>query len=677
MSWALAMKKGQDVEKQRVLGFTFYHGTVYWGFRRSLNHLKRQTSNKLSSVSPLSTHPAMEEENEVLDWGNEDDEQQHQGAYRENDARRDLDDAEDSVSLGEDEDEQEYYAQPQQYSNGPAISRGSGSDSTSQSANHYGIQKDQPPKSSQEVSREDLTASLTTQNQSFPDSPHMKDSSTEEQSRQRSHSFSTTRITHALPPKPLAATIPFLHPSHPSIVEATAMFTRPAGRSESNKGRDHASSTMTVSTSSAGGDKSSAPGTADLDTLPPGWEVRHSRGGAGVYFYNVQTSQSTWTRPLSDSESSHPHIESHGDSTLQHRSSIVDAVEQPLSRYKSDLPQEHSRPRRTQPPLDPATSDFPPASSSSLGTLSYEDRHYRPGGVDNNGSSATDNRRSDRNRDEPLDSRFNPHPDVAFTPSSPPRPRGHERSLSPPLPSSAPRGRDSRPPLSMRHGRGANTDADSSMHRDRDTPQTIMPRNHWNQASPNGPVEMNNSNYQGSRRQQRQQNVDSYEPSATFEDRSPLARNGSSRGRNRDRDQSRATEVREQNQNISAPSTLSASSHTPYLHLWYACTATVASALLHRSAILLLAWLQIESLANVAPCVVAPVVPCSFVLDISSPLLDSRTLAHYGLYLFLFLSYAFQICMYHVPFLFLFSFPLKPFRIQITSSPSTGRWPSI
>lgn len=244
----------------------------------------------------------MEDENEVLDWGNEDDEQQHQELHRKSSAvdfdmrhSGDVDDAEDTVSLGEDEDEQDYYVHQQNSSNGASHSKESKLVSTPKSTSSV-----QQSQSTHELKRED---SATSQRQSSIGSPQRNQNSTSQQSPQRSHSFSTPRITHALPPKPVVANVPFLHPSHPSIVEATAMSTRTAGRSESNKTKVNGSSATTLSTTGAVGGKSSLSGAVDSDSLPlpPGWEARRPRSGSGVYFYNVATLESTWTHPVSSS----------------------------------------------------------------------------------------------------------------------------------------------------------------------------------------------------------------------------------------------------------------------------------------------------------------------------------------------------------------------------------------
>jgi hypothetical protein len=62
----------------------------------------------------------MEEENEVLDWGNEEDEHDQYNSQL-------PEDADDAVSLGDEEDEQAFYAQqfPENANGGPALTRGS------------------------------------------------------------------------------------------------------------------------------------------------------------------------------------------------------------------------------------------------------------------------------------------------------------------------------------------------------------------------------------------------------------------------------------------------------------------------------------------------------------------------------------------------------------------------
>jgi len=529
----------------------------------------------------------MEEEHEVLDWGNEDDEQQQ--AFCNDSAagglaarQGDLDDAEDSVSLGEEEDYQDYYAQPSQSFNADIARKNSIPAASPRPRVSSASPHQHPGQTMDGLNRE---VSQYSPKQSIG-SPLTGEKSTSQRSPHRSHSFSTTtRLTHALPPKPVAISVPFLHPSHPSIVEATAMSTRLQGRSESNKSIVNGNTAPTVTHAGSGGKRSSSVGAVEADSLPPNWEVRHPRKGDGVYFYNIETSQSTWTRPVTSSDTSHLFRESRGDHERRRRGSNVSAGDPSLTQPRSDRPQyqEHTRPRRGQPASQVSITD---ASQSvpPIGGLSYEDRHYRPGEPENNNTSVVERSRGDRIREDYQEARYNLRPDVSFTPPhSPPQFRRREKSLSPSLPTSVSRGRDSRPHRSMRR-RGDNTDADLSMQRDGDLSQVtpVPSRQHWSQAS-NSPVELHN-HHQGSRRQQRQT---IYEPSTASEERSSLLRNGNGRVRHRDGNHSRIVEPdegsRTHDQNTSALSTLSASSsHLPYLHLSYPDATMVALALLRE-----------------------------------------------------------------------------------------------
>lgn len=579
----------------------------------------------------------MEDENEVLDWGNEDDEQQHQELQRKAsladlDARRnsgDADDVEDSVSLGDDEDEQDRYDSQEEDTNGlnnedskPASTPKSTSQNNSQQQSH----------SSRDLRRDD---SSTTQLNSSAGSPQRNQGSMNQQSPQRSQSFtSTTRITHALPPKPVVTNVPFLHPSHPSIVEATAMSTRATGRSESSQSTVNGTSSTTASTGTGGG-KSASSGPLDPDStpLPPGWEVRYPRGGGrDIYYYNIQTQESTWSRPVSSSTST-----SRSGHTRRRRGSTISAGDRSFSPPNSDLSHSQElRSNRAPPPGQPDILD--PQTGPNSG-LSYKDRHYRPAGAEDDPSPTENSRRVDRND---VDPRFNPQPERAFTPpASPHRSRERERSLSPPLVanSAPPRGRDVRPSRGARSSRGGrlpNTDADLATHRNRDPPVDFgSSRGNWGSEFPEAPNDFN-GHQQAHRRPQRQhhhQNADPPFEAPPFEERPTMHRNGSTRSRNRDREHARPMEMHEiRTQNMTAPSTLSASSHHPYPHLSCSSTAMVAPALPQRRAV----WcprLDIESLVEAAHRVLL-LPPLSITLSSASLLPSPRNRlkdAHHGL----------------------------------------------
>ncbi|KAG6809696.1 hypothetical protein H0H92_015134 [Tricholoma furcatifolium] len=395
----------------------------------------------------------MDEEHDILDWGAEDDEAKNQDLT--NDAvvdapciEGDNDDFEDAVSLGDEDEEQEYYSYQQEELTSSGVKAESGQTKTAPHSTDTG----DTPSTSREAQLDESSTQVGSSHTGTP----RRASSSGHRSPQRSL---MPRITHALPPKPVVTAVTFAHHSHPSIVEATAMSvaTRTPGRS---KGK-------TATTAD------------DLDPLPRGWEAREARSGAGgTYYYNARTNESTWTRPT----------------------------------------QEPSRQsRRTQPPNH--TNSQP---ETDLNSMSYDDRHYRPGGgADGQPASRGTNDRL--HSQEEVDPRFNPHPDRAFTPSPRASPsRDRNRSLSP-QPLAPARGRESRPsrtPRSSRGGRNINTDADFSSNRDRDSHSGAY-QDSW----------VANDTFQESRRTSHQHYEISYDISMD-DSRPPMPpRNGSTRGR--------------------------------------------------------------------------------------------------------------------------------------------------
>ena len=211
----------------------------------------------------------MEEDNEVLDWGNEEDEQ-HQEPLR---TPSFAEDADDVVSLGDEDEDDTFYAQ--QPDNGSAPPAKTTEEVEYDSENYVcsNVVQDMlvvTSSQAQQVSRRDeLQAGSTTQ----------ANVSSQNESPTRSQPLLQPRLTHALPPKPIAASLPYLPPSHPSIVEATAMATRT---------RDFKRTTGTTEK------------TPHKDPLPPNWEIRYPRsGGRTYYYYNIVTHESTWHHPVS------------------------------------------------------------------------------------------------------------------------------------------------------------------------------------------------------------------------------------------------------------------------------------------------------------------------------------------------------------------------------------------
>lgn len=583
---------------------------------RSLKSPQRQTPNfprrpfhslRYSVYSISHSFWLMEEDTDVLDWGNEDDEQQNHELHRkgflaDGDTNRgDADDGDDAVSLGDDEDEQELYTFSNEDSNGNAVE---GKDSNAKptstpKSDIFPNQQQQQPPSSRDTKREDSATS-----QKFSSATQSPQRGANNQHKSPDQRLAT-RLTHALPPKPIVAPVTFFPPSHPSIVEATSMtsISRSTGRSESHKVKRNGASTTTVTTgltSGVAGGGKSAPADRDPHSLPPEWEARSSRGGDGTYYYNSITHESTWVRPTSSSSPALARRDSRNSSSRRHRGGSMSPGGRPRSPRADHVYSQASRPGRAQPPLQldidmtdshKATHGLTAAQVPSA-DLSYEDRHYRPGG----GVSApapTEARRADRILDE-VDPRFNPNPQYGFTPPASPRPRDFEPERSLPslhAPPPAHRGRESRSSRgSQRSGRGArHTNADPSMQKQHEsgTDAPMSSARAWGQP-PLTSYDSSRILPQGAPRQQHRQDpfdsdVASFEGSAHMREnreRPPMSGNASVRGRNRERERepSRTADAREQLDHSKFPnthSTLSASHHPP-LHLPSPCTAAIA-----------------------------------------------------------------------------------------------------
>lgn len=257
----------------------------------------------------------MEDDAEVLDWGNEDDEAQIPVAYQ----QAGQDDAEDAVSLGGDEDDEIYpYKTPSHEDLSKAQQGFSRSSQTPQQGSH----------GKRDLQRE---------NSDTPQKPLSQ--ATDSSQLQRSHSF--TQKVHGLPPKPIGA------PTSPLPAPATTSTL---------------ASTMAVRERRSNGPSKNVSRSRDRGTgLPPDWEERLPRnGGSNPYFYNVKTHQSTWTRPPFadlDSPSSgkgRDYDAVHGIVDRSPRRSVADDV--------------------ARPPLTEVRRRASPG-----GSLTFDDRHYRPG----------------------------------------------------------------------------------------------------------------------------------------------------------------------------------------------------------------------------------------------------------------------------------------------------------
>jgi hypothetical protein len=220
-----------------------------------------------------------------------------------------------------------------------------------------------PPHSGQSREQREHTVNASRQMSQPQQSPHS--------SAQVSQSHA--KLVHALPPKPVVVSGSFPVPQS-QLLEASAM-AQSIGRQD--RERRHSSNGKPVSSGE--------------EPLPPDWEVRQPRsGGRDVYYYNVRTHMSTWTRPDLDV-----------GKVIQGDRGRRETDVQPPSKIQRD----RSSPERSAP-LRPARSEQP-----SSGNMSFEDRHYRPGGDTQPASSI--NKREDRSLPKKL---FYIDPPRPFTP---------------------------------------------------------------------------------------------------------------------------------------------------------------------------------------------------------------------------------------------------------------------
>lgn len=294
---------------------------------QSLGEHRRKSWAVYTTTTTTNLNFNMEEDTEVLDWGNEDDEQQLsdlRASHRYHPDSRD--DADDAVSLGGDEDDMQDFAVYQTRPHQNTEQSQTNVSSLSDSLQHHSTQsnRDDQESSPTKLSRKD---------------PHLR----------RSQSLSISKIIHALPPKPVLVNPTFTRQPSTQISTLASSMVR----------RDRKPNGQTKSLSSSNDSN---------DALPSDWEIRYPRnGGSEVYYYNIVTHESTWTRPsLSGSRQSSP-VKDWGNDYPQVPHSphaLVDDSPRP------QIDRSASRPKK----------DAKRHSSPTIGdSLSYEDRHYRPG----------------------------------------------------------------------------------------------------------------------------------------------------------------------------------------------------------------------------------------------------------------------------------------------------------
>ncbi|TDL24457.1 hypothetical protein BD410DRAFT_785929 [Rickenella mellea] len=238
----------------------------------------------------------MEDDNEQLDWGNEEDEQAGDYArsreYYEdeggNGRAANADDTDDVVSLGGEEDDiQElvaFQSRSKQDTNGDSPGK------------VLSKTKGMPPPNS--LRREGSDTSQPQQNSPSRSAARRSDSSPR---LKRSHSKRDVLVTHALPPKPAVAPAPpgpFRATAQMSLMEASTMANPMVRTQDKEKRRVNGSPSKSISSSD------------DLGPLPPDWEVRRPRNqdtAGQVYYFNIRTEVSQWTRPVEGGNAASPH----------------------------------------------------------------------------------------------------------------------------------------------------------------------------------------------------------------------------------------------------------------------------------------------------------------------------------------------------------------------------------
>ena len=368
----------------------------------------------------------------------------------------------------------------------------------------------------------------------------------------------TTRLTHALPPKPVMVNAALLTPSQSSIAQATRMTS--------------------MSPRTAAREVKKLPPTpvkpAPDPELPPGWEARRSRDSDRVYYYNKDTKKSQWTLPVSNLPSS----SSGGASQSRHRPTggrCVSPSDSDPHHPQTSRPNLHS----SRVPLENEPRETIRSRTPDQDNLSYKDRHYRPGEV----TSAIVEVRS-MERSEVISGRFPSKSRYDRSSSkSPTRQRRRPRSNSPspttrPPPQQHSRDKDypssrSNARLTDRERRNSYTNADSSMQRDHEAsqPQAGHTGRKWIASSHIPSADFSGSDLE-TRRPHRTPDEDVRmfdEPPADNRNRPAPRRRANSREPHRDREPPRH-DMREQLNGqsfASAPSTLSASYPPILLHV--------------------------------------------------------------------------------------------------------------
>ncbi|KAH6909442.1 hypothetical protein BKA70DRAFT_1561685 [Coprinopsis sp. MPI-PUGE-AT-0042] len=227
----------------------------------------------------------MDDDNELLDWGNEDDEQNQAPSTIVGDDG----DNDDAVSLG---DESEAESPPSTQRN------------------------DEEPSQTVTATAPDEAERPQTPAPSASRSRRPEDTqSSRNESPGRATTTTPGRLTHALPPKPaVVLAVPVVS----TTAKATSMKAA-SGRSSTSRAND----TPTLVAKNLAS-------TTDSD-LPPDWEILHS-SKKEIYYWNTKTKESSWVRPTTSSSASDSRPR--GESARAVTSSPTLAKRPPLSPHR-------------------------------------------------------------------------------------------------------------------------------------------------------------------------------------------------------------------------------------------------------------------------------------------------------------------------------------------------------
>ncbi|KAF5340303.1 hypothetical protein D9611_007866 [Ephemerocybe angulata] len=292
-------------------------------------------------------------DNEVLDWENEDDEQHHQ-PQNGRAAHQDVEDvdADDAVSLGDDDEQLSLYEEPQAQQIPQTSSSGRISPHEDRRRNHESSQPTFTAPQRGDQYRSDRDRSRVGGSDHRDRDRDRRRSFREPSPRSRAPPPGPPRLTHALPPKPVEAA---------AVAEALAAPLK-----------GHLSRASIGDSHSANGMSPSSPNHISLDKHESigEWEARTSSKG-DTFYYNLVTFESTWKKPASlhavparesgiqDARRGRHTVSSSGFRSSPTHSDNVASQDYRPSRLEDEGSRKHPRDARSDP-------------------LTLEDRTYRP-----------------------------------------------------------------------------------------------------------------------------------------------------------------------------------------------------------------------------------------------------------------------------------------------------------